>query len=71
MQKLLKRYLFLIVFLLPFAFSCMVVTTGCDPYRRGATVKPVGGVGSKKYHTKTASSKAKKKKESIKIKYLY
>jgi hypothetical protein len=63
MWKLLKKNLFLIVFLLPFAFSCMVVTTGCDPYRRGTTVKPVGGAGSKKYHTRTASAKARKKRK--------
>lgn len=48
---------------MPFAFSCMVVTTGCDPYRRGTTVKPVGGAGSKKYHTRTASAKARKKRK--------
>ena len=63
MCKILKRYQFLIVFLLPFGLSLVAVSTSCNPYRPGATVKPVGGAGGKKYHTRTASAKARKKRK--------
>lgn len=64
MRKTLKKYRFIIIFVLPLFVTIGTSTTSCNLYRPGATVKPVGGGGGTgKYHTKTASSKGRKKRK--------
>ena len=63
MWKILKKYRFVILFVFPIVFSSATITTGCNPHRPGATVRPMGGGAKKRYHTKTASSKARKKRK--------
>ena len=63
MWKILIKYRFVILFVVPLGLSSITLTTSCNPHRPGATVKPMGGGGSKKYHTRTASSKARKKRK--------
>lgn len=63
MWKILKKYRFVLLFVLPIVLSSITVSTSCNPHRPGATVRPMGGAGSKKYHTRTASAKARKKRK--------
>ncbi|MDF1672011.1 MAG: hypothetical protein P1U41_00770 [Vicingaceae bacterium] len=64
MWKLLIKYRFVILFVVPLGFSAMVTTTSCNLWRPGTTVKPVGGGGGGgRYHTSPASAKGRKKRK--------
>lgn len=58
-----RKYRSLFLLLLPFMAATLLPTTGCNPYRKGSTVKPVGGAGGKRFHTRPASAKAYKKRK--------
>lgn len=58
------KYRLILLLLVPFIITMVIANTGCgNPYRRGTTVKPVGGTGGAKYHTRPASAKAYKKRK--------
>ncbi len=62
-MKKLKTYIIVICFIVPLLVLFLPAATSCNPHRKGATAKQIGASGGKKYHTKTASAKRRRKKK--------
>lgn len=63
MWKILKKYRFVIFFVLPMGLSFVTTTSSCNPHRPGATVRPMGGGAKHNRHVRPASAKARKKRK--------